>query len=158
MAVWALAGLSVAALGGAVAAYGYYALDWGCPSSAELERPYTREEMQAAFAKRGIELAPTDLPVELRPDAHAYRYAAEGATLFVLWCDGCRGFQPDMSAVSFTVGSGPPQRMRFGWGLLNVFIWVTDADRRSAGRLIESGHLVVGDLDRQAYDDRCYVG
>jgi hypothetical protein len=157
-AVWALGGLSIAVLGGAVAAYGYYSLDWGCLSSAEVARPFTKEELEAAFAKRGIELAPTDLPVTLPPGRYAYRYAAEGSTLFVVLCDGCRRRMPDVSGVSITVGSGPPQRMRFGWGLLNADIWVTDADGRSARRLIDSGHLVVSDLDRgPPFDSRCYV-
>lgn len=48
--------------------------------------------------------------------------------------------------------------MRSGIGFLNVFIWVTDADRRSAQRLIKSVHPLVDDLDRiPPPGDRCYV-
>jgi hypothetical protein len=163
MAMGALAGLLVAGLGGAFAAYGYYALDWGCPSNAELVRPIPTREVVQAFAEGGLNLDPARLPVALPSGAHAYRHGTEDASLFVVVCDDlCSGEGPDrlpdLSEVAFAVDSGPPQRMRSGINFLNVFIWVTDADRRSAQRLLKRVHPIADHLDRlPSPDDRCYV-
>jgi hypothetical protein len=163
IAVWAVSGLSVMALGGAVAAYGYYTLDWGCPSNADMKRPFATQEVLEAFTQGGLKVEPTRLPVTLPPGARAYRHNTQDASLFVVVCvDLCSGEGPDQLPdflnIDFVVGSGLPQRMRSGINLLNVFIGVTDSDRRSAQRLIKRVHPIVSNLDRTPPpDDRCYV-
>lgn len=159
----AFVGLSVAALGGAIAAYGYYELDWGCPSSADLERPLSTGEMVDAFAERGLALEPTEVPVAPPPGVHAYRRDAEDATLFVFVCDdlcadGGADRLPNMSKAVFRPERGAPRRMRRGWAFLNVEIWVADGDRRSAQQLVRRLHPLVNDLSRTIPpDNRCYV-
>jgi hypothetical protein len=159
-----LVGLSVVAVGGAIAAYGYYALDWGCPSSAELERPLSAGEVLDAFAENGLALEPTVSPVALPSGARAYRGETEGATLFIVICDdlctdGGPDQLPDMSEVVFRSEQDALRRMRHGWGFLNIEIWVADADRRSTQPLVRRLHPTVNDLSRTIpTDDRCYVG
>lgn len=156
----AIVGLSAAALGSAVAAYGYFAMDWSCPSSAALERPLATSGVLAAFAERGLELDSAQVPFALPPNARAYKHAAANATLFVIVCDRrCpQGFDDPSQAV-FPAGQGQPERMRHGIGFLNVDLWVTDADRRSADQLITNVHPVVEDLDPAPRpNDRCYTG
>jgi hypothetical protein len=116
-----------------------------------------------AFAEGGLSLEPTRLPAALPAGARAYRHETEDASLFVVVCDDlCSGEGPDrlpdLSTVEFPAEKGPPQRMRSGISFLNVDIWVTDADRRSAQRLINRVGPVVDDLDpHPPPDDRCYV-
>lgn len=154
--------VAVAALG-AVGAYGYYALDWGCPSNEELERPLSAGEVEAAFAPNGLTLVPARLPIAIPPGATSYRREAEGATLFVVVCKGLCGEGgpvrlPDLSRVVFGSERGGPRTPRHGWELLNVGIWVADADRRSAQSLVPRLSPIVDDLSSTIPpDDRCYV-
>lgn len=108
-ALLVLAGLSLAAVGGTVAAYGYYTLDWGCPSSEELERPIAPEKVVDAFAEGGLSLDLARLPVALPVGARAYHHETEDASLFVVVCDDlCSGEGPDrlpdLSTVEFPAG------------------------------------------------------
>lgn len=157
-------GLLVVALGSAVAAYGYYALAWGCPSSAELERPLSAGEILDALAEDDLALEPTVAPVALPSGAQAYRRETESATLFVVICDdlcpdGGPSRLPNMSRAVFRSEAGALRRMRHGWASLNVEIWVADADRRSAQAQVRRLHPIVNGLSRTiARDDRCYVG
>lgn len=160
LAGWALGILLLAALGGAVAAYGYYALRWGCPSNAETQSPRTSQEVEEAFAQAGLELNPARIPVALPPGAAAYRHERANANLFVVVCEGraCDDQVSDLSKVEFAAEGGPPQQMRRGVAFLNVFIWATDPDRRSAQRLMKRVYPIVDDLDRIPQpSDRCYV-
>lgn len=156
-------GLSVVALGGAIAAYGYYALDWGCPSSADLERPLTLREAVEAFAEEGFALEPTRIAVPLPSGARAYRHETDGATLLVLICDnacieGGGDPFPDMSRVVLKSKQGDVRQVRHGWSFLNLDLWVADEDRRSAQQLVRQLDPVVNDLSRTIPpDDRCYV-
>ena len=165
LAGWALGGLVVATFAAAIAAYGYYALDWGCPSQAELQRPLATQEVTNAFAQGGLQLDPAQLPVALPPGARAYHHPSENATLFVVVCDAelrrrrsCDDPLPDLIKVDFATDGGPPQRMRSGVSLLNLFTWATDADNQSAKRLMKRVYPITDDLDRNpSPDDRCYV-
>jgi hypothetical protein len=76
LAGWALGGLVVAALGAAIVAYGYYTLDWGCPSQAELQRPLASQDVTDAFGQGELKLDPTRFPVALPPGVRAYRHAS----------------------------------------------------------------------------------
>jgi hypothetical protein len=153
----AIVGLSLAALGGAVAAYGYSALDWGCASAAELELPLTRSEVVEAFGATGFNLRPTTVPVKLPAGAHAYRHETQDASIFiVIYSDAHTS--PDVSKTAFTTRAGPPQQMRHAVRLLNIDIWLTDADRDSAPNLAKTVDRVVETLDRAPRpSDRCYV-
>jgi len=87
-----------------------------------------------------------------------YEHETEGATLFVMVCRN-RCNVPDVSTVDFIASQGTPQRMRHGIGLVNVAIWVADADHRSGKQLVTRVHPVVQDLDSAVQPgDRCYVG
>jgi hypothetical protein len=155
----ALVALSLAALGGAMAAYGFYALHWGCPSTSELQRPLSTGEVKEAFAGSGLALEPAHIPVALPAGAIAYRREAEGATLFVVVCAGiCPEQLPDVTNVVFQSDEGVGQRMRRGWGFLHVFVWAADADHRSAQQLGRRLQPLMDDLSRTiSPDDRCYV-
>ena len=153
----AIVGLVLTALGGAVAAYGYSVLDWGCPSAAELARPLTTSEVMGAFNVAGFNLQPARVPVRLPAGARAYRHETEGASIFVvIYSDA--DTSPDVSETVFRSGGGAPQRVRHGIRLLNIDIWLTDADRYSAQHLAKNLGPVVEDLDRAPRPgDRCYV-
>lgn len=153
----AIVGLSLAALGSAVAAYGYSVLDWGCASAAELERPLTTSEVVEAFGETGFHLRPTTVPVKLPAGAHAYRHETQDASIFiVIYSDAHTS--PDVSQTAFTSRARTPQQMRHAIRLLNVDIWLTDADRYSAQNLAKTVERVVETLDRVPRpSDRCYV-
>lgn len=163
LAVLALVGLSVAALGGAIAAYGYDALDWGCLPRAQLERPLSTDEVVDAFAEKGLALEPAQVPVVLPRGTRAYRCESEDATVFVFVCDdlcteGGPDQLPDVSNTVFKSEQGAPRRMRHGRAFLNVEVWVADADRRSAQELLPRLDPLVNRLSRTIRpDDRCYV-
>lgn len=156
----------LAALSAGVAAYGYYALDWGCPSQAELQRPRAVQEVTNAFAQSGLKLQPAQLPVSLPPGVRGYRHPSDDATLFVVVCgdERCAGGEglddqlPSLLKVDFAPDPGPPERMRAGVSLLNTFAWATDADRQSAERLMERVYPITDGLERNpSPGDRCYV-
>ena len=151
-----LAALSVMAFASTFA-YGFYRLDWGCPSPEDLERPIPTREVLDAFDQEGLELEPVRVPVSIPAGAQAYRSESEIATLFVVVCaDACA---VDASEAVFTTHRGSPQRMRHGIVLGNVDIWITDADRRSYQALVAQVSPVVDELDRSpGPGDRCYVG
>lgn len=162
LAVFALTGGTAATLL-AVGAYGYSALRWGCPSNAEIEHPISSASVEEAFAARGLDLRSSRFPVLLPPRAKAYRHEAEDATVFVVVCDELCGGEgphrvPDITEVVFTSMQGIPQRVRSGIILLNLHIYLTDADRRSAQRLRRKVEASADELDRNPKpDDRCYV-
>jgi len=152
----ALAGLLAAVVFGAVAAYGFYRLDWGCPEQDRLRSP---EEVETAFADEGLALEPTEIPAAVPSDSRVYRHVAEDAMVYVLVCRNlCSEGGPDTSIASYSADDGRPQRDRYGVSFANVVIWTTDADRRSARRLAAPVHRIVNDELAPPPPDRCYVG
>ena len=157
LVVSALVALSIVALGSAVGAYGYYARGWGCPSAAEANRSRTPDEVLTAFADRDLELVPAPVSVAVPRGARTYRYVTSDASLFVLVCQAsCSGGPPDLSAAVFTPRTGERQRMRAAIDVLNVFLWTTDADKRSAQRLLTSVRPVVDEALAPSDDSRCF--
>ncbi|MEX0816737.1 MAG: hypothetical protein WD027_04790 [Gaiellales bacterium] len=162
MAVFAVA----AGIGGAflaVGAFGYSVLRWGCPSDYELQHPIPRAEVEEAFADHGLDLQPAPFPVPLPPGARSYRHEADAASLYVVVCEQLCDSEdpqrvPDITQVDFPSSRGVTQRMRRGIILLNVHIYLADADRRSAQVLRERAEASADDLDPNPRpDDRCYV-
>ncbi|MGH3036998.1 MAG: hypothetical protein ACRDMU_07430 [Gaiellaceae bacterium] len=148
-----LAGLAVAAIGGAVAAYGFYALDWRCPDEDRLRTP---EEVERAFADERLDLVAARTAVALPAGARIYRHESEGAMVYVLVCRrACNG--PDTTLLSFTPTEGPTQFTRYGVGFVNVQIWTTDADRSSERRLRGPIHRIVDEKLAPLPPDRCYI-
>jgi hypothetical protein len=148
-----LAGLAVAAIGGAVAAYGFYALDWRCPDEDRLRAP---DEVERAFADEGLDLVPSEIAVTVPAGARLYRHEAENAMVYVLVCRrACNG--PDTTLLSFTPTEGPTQFTRYGVGFVNVQIWTTDADGSSERRLRAPIHRIVGEKLAPPPPDRCYI-
>jgi hypothetical protein len=161
IAVFALA----AGIGGvflAVGAIGYSMLRWGCPSDDELQRPIPRAEVEDAFADRGLDLQPAPFPVPLPPGARSYRHEADQASIYVVVCEQLCDAEdsqrvPDITQVDFPSG-GVEQRVRRGIILLNVHIYLTDADRRTAQDLRERVEASANDLDPNPKpENRCYV-
>jgi hypothetical protein len=150
----AVAGMVVLLIGGGVAAYGFYALRWGCPTG---DRVNTSEQVERAFAEEGLDLEPAEIAAPIPAGARLYRHEADGAMVYVLVCRRiCNG--PDTSRMRFTPSDGRDQAMRFGIGLINVQIWTTDADRSSEKRLRERVHRIVGEDIAPPPPDRCYIG
>ena len=148
-----LAGLVVAAISGAIAAYGFYVLDWRCPDEDRLRTP---EEVERAFADEGLDLVPTEISAAVPAGARLYRHESEDAMVYVLVCPrACNG--PDTTLLSFAPSNGALQFDRYGVGFVNVQIWTTDADRSSERRLREPIHRIVGERLAPPPPDRCYV-
>jgi hypothetical protein len=146
----AIIALTLTAVGGAVAAYGYAVSDWGCPSPAEIERPLTTSEVKKAFSAAGFDLQPIRAPVKPRAGARVYRHDTEDASIFVVIYRRGRT-TPDESGQVFQSFSSP-QGMPYGIQLLNIDIGLTDA------HLAKFVNSVVEDLNRSPRPgDRCYI-
>jgi hypothetical protein len=149
----ALAGGAAALLAGGTAAYGFYVLDWRCPDELRVRSP---EEVEGAFADEGLELEPAEIAVAVPDGSSVYRHVGDGAMVYVLVCPNpC---SPDTSIESYSPPRGPSQRMRYGVGFVNVDIWITDADRRSARAFTEPIHRIVDEKLVPPTPDRCYIG
>jgi hypothetical protein len=150
--------LLLTAFGGAVAGYGYTVSDWGCLSPAELERPLTTSEVRDAFDAPGFNLQPARVPVRLPAGARAYRHETNYASIFVV-IYGDVQTSPDLPESTFRSSGGVSQWMRHGIRLLNIDVWLTDSNRRSAQHLAKFVNPVVEDLDRAPRPgDHCYIG
>ncbi len=142
--------LSATALAGAVTAYGYYGLDWGCAE----QRLLTRDETVSAFAAGDLELRRARASFPL-PAAQVYRHELRAATLVVIVCDWmCK--LPTLTARELESLFDEPHRLRRGFGLPNAFVWVADSDRRAGRSLAARTGRIVDDLLPQP-TDRCYV-
>ena len=144
-----IVGLAVAALVcGAVVAWGYAGLRWGCPSYAEANRPRTNAEVADAFGERGMPLVPA--PRQPVARASVFRYATSGATVRVVVC-ATNGCAPDVAAVG-----GDRRRFRRGLNLLNVRIWLSASDRRTADSLLTRINAAASALSPGSRDTRCF--
>jgi hypothetical protein len=150
----AVGGLVILLIGGAVAAYGFYVLDWACPTG---DRLVTREQVEEAFADEGLVLEPATISAPIPRGARLYRHEGDGAMVYVLVCPRiCNG--PDTTLMVFAPTQGPDQEDRFGVGFTNVHIWTTDADRSSEKPLRERIYQIVDEDLSPPPPDRCYIG
>jgi hypothetical protein len=149
-----LRGLAILLVGGGVAAYGFYLLDWRCPQQGQI---LTSDEVERAFDGEGLELAPAVPPEPMPARARLYRHELEDAMVYVLVCPRICTW-PQRSEMAFEPTDGAPQEMRYGVGLTNVQIWTTDADRSSEKPLRERIHRIVGEDLAPPPPDRCYIG
>lgn len=152
--------LLLGAAGAGYSRYGYEIIRWGCPTSAELERPWTVDEVVGAFEESGLPLEPTTVqPPFPRPSgarayrgAQAFRHEAAGATLHVVAC---------REQCSLNLArAGPGERRRLyrlaGEARPNVVAVITEVgDRRAAAGLRRAIDEPLGDLDRHDYSSRC---
>lgn len=144
-----IVGLAVAALvGGAVAAWGYAGMRWGCPSYAEANRPRTVAEVTNVFGDNDLPLVPA--PRESEARASVFRYATSGATVRVVVC-ATNACAQDMAARGHD-----RRRFRRGLNLLNVRIWLTASDRRTADTLLSRLNAAASALSRSTRDKRCF--
>ncbi|CAN5823056.1 hypothetical protein BH20ACT14_BH20ACT14_10560 [soil metagenome] len=147
----------------AVAVYGVFGADicsWGCPSQAEIAEPWSRDEVQSAFARTGLDLVRIEWPPELRTarsyrGAAVFRHAGPGAVLHVLVC-AARCDLP-----RFQIRPGRPRvQLRFGFGLgTNVVGWISGPDHAAAAGLRHALSEPLDELNRNPdADSRCYIG
>ena len=137
-------GLAVAAVvSGVVAAWGYVGMRWGCPSYAEANRPRTRAEVTDAFADNGLPLAPT-------PRESVFRHATSGGTVRVVVC-ATNACAQDAAAVG-----GDRRRFSRGLNLLNVRVWLSASDRRTADSLLDRMNSAASALSPTTQDTRCF--
>ncbi len=147
----------------AVVVYGVFGADvwrWGCPSQTEIAEPWSREEVERAFARSGLDLVRVAWPPELRTarsyrGATVFRHEQPGAALHVLVCTARCGIS------RFQIRPGKPRaQVRFGFDLgTNVVGWVSGPDRAGAARLQRALAQPVDELNRSPDpDSRCYIG
>jgi hypothetical protein len=135
-------------------------LRWGCPTSADIERPWTVDEVAEAFEESGLSLeTATVQPPFPRPSgarayrgAQAFAHRADGATLNVVVCrDQC----------SLNVARADPDEIRellrlSGEARPNVVAVITDVeDPRTAERLHRALDEPLRELDRYDHSNRC---
>ena len=138
-------GLAVAALvGGAVAAWGYAGMRWGCPSYAEANRPRTSAEVTDAFGESGIPL------VAAPRQPRVLGYVTSGGTVRVVVCatNGC--------AADVAARGGGRGRFSRGLNFLNVRVWLSASDRGTADSLLERMNTAASALSAGARDKRCF--
>ena len=131
--------------GGAVVAYGFTTLRWGCPSHAEASRPRTVEEVARAFEKGAIPLRPAPTA-----SARTFRHASGGATLWVVVC-AANGCAPKPEEVV-----GKARRVRRGINFLNVWVWLTGPDAGAGRALLARVRPVVAGLTPSSSEGRCF--
>jgi hypothetical protein len=147
-----LVALALAALiGGAVVAYGYRSLRWGCPSYAEADRPLRPSEVTEAFADGGLVLRP--VPPSTAPRGGRVFLHTEGdATIVVYVCS--RHCASASHAFPLRFASGP-----VGSGIVfrRVWIWAT-GERQARGRLLHKVSPIVSELTPSSHEGRCFPG
>jgi hypothetical protein len=131
--------------GGAIAAYGFAALRWGCPSNAEASRPRTVDEVTRAFGERAM-------PLRRAParGSRIFFHATSGATLWVVVC-AANGCAPKPEEVV-----GTDRRVRRGISFLNVWVWLTATDARAERRLLAKVRPVAAELTPSSSEGRCF--
>jgi hypothetical protein len=159
----AVAALVVVGASAAFASNPNHIFRWGCPSSADIERPWSVDEVVEAFEDSGLPLEPTTVrPPFPRPSgARAYRGAqafvhrADGATLHVVVCR-------EQCSLNLARASTDERRRLYrlaGEARPNVVAVVTDVeDPRAADRLRRAIDEPLRELDRSVgYGSRCYI-
>jgi len=141
----------VALIGGAVVAYGYRSLRWGCPSYAEVDRPLRPTEVTKAFADGGLVLHP--VPPSTAPrGGRVFRHAEGNAAIVVYVCS--THCVSTSHAFPLRFASGP-----VGSGIVfrRVWIWAT-GERQARGQLLNRVSPIVSELTPSSHQGRCFPG
>jgi hypothetical protein len=159
----AVVGAAVAlVLTAAAVAVAFDARRWGCKSQAELERTRARDGVVQSFADAGVALVSKPLPrVVVGSDrhyegAHAYAYATQRASLWVLVCPArCSDAPSGLDEHPVVEGRTVRQFSTLG---NNIAVFASDNDRRSGQALEAQVQPVLNDLDvAEEYGSRCYI-